>query len=316
MKRKNTWRSGTDEGDLRLSGLSPTQTQRVRDLARALLADRGLEATVHGDCLKLVDGRTFGLANLASICHHSPEAEWPRIVADHLGAILDRYSEVPPELTVAQIIDGAHLRLVPAEALDGLGENAREECYAYARDVGGGFLEVVAHAEDGFVRWLRDCEVDLVGADELRDLGRERLRRIRPDVCEEWRRSGVRVFSLRGESGFVASKLLVLDDALDRALPRRQREVPHGVLVAVPTRHELILTPVDGSVLENLSGLMNLVPQLHLEGRSPLSPHVYWWRDGQVEALTRFDAFGYYGVTVPDGFMDVVAALLPDFGAA
>ncbi|MGQ0844894.1 MAG: hypothetical protein ACT4QF_12235 [Sporichthyaceae bacterium] len=316
MKGKYTWRTGTDEGDRRLSGLTPAQTQRVRDLARAVLAARGLEATVHADSLRLIDGRTFGLGNLASVCHNVGEDAWPQVVEDHLGAILDRYPAVPPELTAPQILAGAHLRLVPAEALADLGEDTRKECYRYAREIGGGFLELVAHAEDGFVRWLRDCEVDLVGAAALRDLGRERVRRIRPDVCEEWRRADGRIYSLRGESGFLASKLLVLEDALDRALPRGRREVPHGVLVAVPTRHELILTPVDASVLENLTGLMALVPRLHLEGRAPLSPHVYWWSAGRVEALTRYDALGHYGVAGPEGFMDVVGELFPDFGAA
>lgn len=317
MKRKSTWRSGTNEGDCRLSGLTSSQTQRVRDLARATLAARGLEATVHADSLKLLDGRTLGLLNLASQCHNEDEDLWETVVAEHLGAILDRYSEVPPELTADQIVEGVHLRLVPADAIAGMGGDAREMAYRYAHDIGGGFLEVLAHKEDGFVRWLRDSEVEPIGVEDLRALGRERLLAIQPDVCEEFRRPDGRLYSIRGESGFIASKLLVLEQVLEAALPRRNRHVPHGALVAVPTRHELLFAPVARDVIPNLSGLMQLAPKFHEDGRSPLSPHVYWWRaDRPLHALTRFDAFGNYDVRAGEEFMEVVGTLLPDFGAA
>lgn len=317
LKRKNTWRSGTDQNDCRLSGLTPAQTQRVRDLARATLAARGLEATVHADSVKLLDGRTFGLHNLASQCHNSGEELWETVVAEHLGAILDRYSEVPPELTVDQIVEGVHLRLVPADAIESMHGDARGQAYRYARDIGGGFLEVLAHREDSFVRWLRDSEVEPIGVEELRALGRRRLLAIQPDVCEEFRGPDGLLYSMRGESGFIASKLLVLEQVLEAALPHRDRRVPHGALVAVPTRHELLYAPVARDVIPNLAGLMQLAPQFHGEDRSPLSPHVYWWRaDHPLHALTRFDAFGYYDAAAGEEFMEVVGMLLPDFGAA
>lgn len=310
MKRSSTWTSGTNSTDLRLSGLSPSQTQRVRDLARATLADRGLEATVHSDHLDLLDGRTFGLDNLASQCHNGAEADWPKIVEAFLGGILEHCSDVPPELTADQIKAGAHLRLVHADQLASMGEDTKEVAYRYARELGGGLLEVLAHLEDGFVRWLRDCEVEQVGVDELRALGRERLWRIRPDVCEEFRRPDGRLYSIRGESSFVASKLLVLSELMQVQLPRRHREVPYGALVAVPTRHELIFAPVGRDVIPNLSGLMSLAPSFHRNGRAPFSPHVYWWREGQLEALTEFDRLGQYEVRSVDEFVEVVDHLL------
>ncbi len=306
MNESTTWTSGTNADDLHLSGLTPAQTQRVRDLARATLADRGLEATVHADHVKLLDGRTFGLENLSSHCHNAPEDDWPQVVAGFLGNFLDRFGKVPPTLTAGQIREGAHLRLVLADALASLGKDVRELHYRYARDVGGGWLEVIAHLEGDFVRWLRDCEVEQVGVDRLRELGRQRLMKIRPDICEEWQRADSRLYSIRGDSGFMASKVLVFEDVLRRALPRRGRQLPFGALVAMPTRHELIFTPVGRDVIENFGDLLDLVPQFHRDGRAPLSPHVYWWRDGQLDALTEFDRHGCYEVAVVHEFIEVV----------
>ncbi|MGQ0465441.1 MAG: hypothetical protein ACT4QG_08980 [Sporichthyaceae bacterium] len=317
MARKNTWRSGTGKGDRKLSGLTAAQSQRVRDLARRTLAARGLEATVYADHLTLIDGRRFGLENLASQCHNSDEGIWDTVVEAHLDAILAFCPEVPPDLTVDQIVEGAHLRLVPLDAVTGMGDNARAEAYRYARDIGGGFLEMLVYRKDGFVRWLRDLEVDQVGVEELRALGRERLLAIRPDVCEEMYGPNGRIYSIRGESGFVASKLLVLEQILEAALPRRDHDVPYGALVAVPTRHELLYTPVARDVIGTLAGMMQLAPQLNLDGRSPVSPHVYWWRaDRPLDALTRYDAFGYYDLKAGEEFMEVLATLVPEFGAA
>jgi hypothetical protein len=317
MESSTTWTSGTNADDLRLSGLTPTQTQRVRDLARATLAHRGLEATVHAGHLRLVDGRGFGLENLASECHNAPEDEWPDLVGRFLGAMLDRFGETPPELTISQILEGAYLRLVPADAVTAMSEDALSKAYRYARDVGGGFLEVIAHRADGFARWLRDCEVEQIGVEELRALGRERLLALRPDICEEFRGADGRLYSIRGESSFIASKLLVLEQVLHQALPRRDRRWPHGALVAVPTKYELICTPVDRDVVSNLSGLMSLVPQFHRDGRGPLSPHIYWWRpDQDLQAITRFDAFGYYDMADVGEFVMVVDELLSNPDAA
>jgi hypothetical protein len=289
-----TWTSGTNPDDVRFSGLTPAQTQRVRDLARATLANRGLEATVHADSLKLIDGRRFGLENLSSECHNAPEDEWPALVERFLGDMLDRFGATPPQLTVDQIIDGAYLRLVPVDAVEGLGADARETHFRYARDIGAGFLEIIAHREDGFARWLRDCEVEQVGVPELRALARERLLALRPDICEEFRRPGGRLYSIRGESSFIASKLLVLEQVL-QALPRRGRPAPYGALVAVPTKYELICAPVDRDAVSNLTGLTNLVPTFHRHGRGPLSPHLYWWRPGEdLQLLARFNQFEFY----------------------
>lgn len=309
MKHRAHWTNGTNATDRRLSGLTPRQSQRVRDLARTALAERGLEAIVHADHLRTVDGRAFGLNNLASLCHNAPQAHWPQLVAAHLGAILEACPQVPPILTVNQIRDGAHLRLAHTDAMADMGEDAVEVAYRYARHLGGGWLELIAHVDGSLVRWLRDCEVEQVGVDPLRALALERLLRIRPEICAELRGPDCRLFSIRGESGFIASKLLVLPEVMRLLLPRRSR-CPFGVLVAVPTRHQLTFAPVGRDVVPNLAALISHTLFLHTQGQAPLSPHVYWWRDGQLTQLTEVDPRGQIQVRFVAEFIDVVDDLL------
>ncbi len=311
--RTTNWASGKGAADPRLSGLTPRQSQRVRDLTRQVLAERGIEATVYADHLETSDGRSFGLDNLASKCHNSAlaEEEWLRVVSDHIDPILARYGEVPPEVTAQEMRAGAYLRLVPLDLLAGFSDGP----YRYARRIGGGFAEVIALKSDDHVRWLTDSDVAKVGVEELTAIGRENLRAIRPDHCQILRNENSCVYVARGDSGFIASKLLLLAELLRTVLGPKV-EYPDGVLVSVPNRYELAFAPVDANVVANLAGLISCSTHQYTHGVAPLSPHVYWWRDGELVQLSEVDRTGFMGLAdVPD-FIDTVDRLRPGREAA
>ena len=312
MSRKSSgWTSGTGSDDVRLSGLTPRQTQRVRDLARTALAERGLETVVHADHLRTADGRVFGLENLASICHNAGSNRWPTLIADHLDALLGEFPAEPPELSVEQIRDGVHLRLVPLDAVRSLAPEAVEKHYTYARRIGAGMLELLVQAKGPYVRWLTDADVAKVGYAELHRLGRERLLAIRPDVTEVLQRRRSELHTVRGSSGFIASKVLVLDHVLRVALGRKATW-PQGVLVSMPSRHELVFAPVDENVVANLAGMLEVTAVEYREEIAPLSPYVYWWQDGTLTALSEGDGCGGVQVRFPEEFRDAVLPLLAD----
>jgi hypothetical protein len=265
-----------------LSGLTAVQSQQVRSLARTVLAERGLEAVVHDNALQLADGRVFGLDNLASVCHNTADQrQWPAVIAAHLDALLNQYGAVPPELTLDQMRAGAHLRLALPQ----------HDWYRYAPRLGEGFAEIIVHRDENFVRHLSDADVERAGYDELRAIGLENLRLIRPDFCELIRCQGAEFFAVRGESGFVASKLLILPEIV-RIVAGARTAMPHGVLVAVPTRHELNFAVVDVGAEESLGALAGHAVREYTNGRAPISPYVYWWRDGALTALTTSDSSG------------------------
>ena len=87
---------------------------------------------------------------------------------------------------------------------------------------------------------------------------------------------------LIGESFFTASLALVLDDVIRHHDPAA--DLTHGVLVAVPNRHQLVWRAVDApSVRPALAGMAGFTAMGYDEGAGPLSRHVFWRHDGRWE---------------------------------
>jgi hypothetical protein len=292
--------------DARLSGLTAGQSLRVRDLARRALAERGLEAAVYADHLRIADGRVFGLDTVASLCHNAPQGEpgWPQVVAQYLDDFLTRFPTEPPALTAEELRAGTHLRLVLAEALPADWVSA----YKYARSVGGGLLELLAHKDGDYVRWLRDQDVKLVGHDELITIGLTNLLAVQPDGVDIFVHERGRIYWLDGASGFIASKVLVLPEVL-RELPECTVTPEHGVLVSMPTRHSLAIAPVDSQVVWQLASMMSLTVQHFSNGIAPLAPHVFWWCQGTLHRLTEVDRTGMLQPALPEEFLAVTETL-------
>jgi hypothetical protein len=303
---KETWHSGAGAFDARLSGLTGRQSQQVRDLMRVALAERGIEVVVHAHHLDTVDGRRFGLETIASMCHNASggEADWPRVIGAFLDDALAQFGAEPPALTAAQLREGTYLRLGLAEGMP----EGWASSYKYVRQLGGGLTELLVHRDGDFVRWLRDEDVALVGLDELITIGLTNLLAAEFDHLDVLGSEQGGVYWIQGKSGFVASQVLVLPEIL-RLLPCADINPDHGVLIAMPTRHDLIITPVDGGVVWHLARLMSLVTQTFNDGVAPLSPHLYWWREGAVHRLTEVDRTGMLEPALPEEFLAVTEGL-------
>lgn len=302
------WTTTGGPFDARLSGLTSRQSQRVRELAHCALAELGLETTVHEHHLATVDGRTYGLDGIASVCHGNPESEWAELIRGHFTALATAFpGDAPPELTAEEIRAKVHVRLVPIDSI----RTGDRDPYRYAPRIGAGFAELLAHKDGDFVRWLTDDDVAKVGAEELYALGRDRLRLIRPDVVEILRRDGGEFHVARGESGFIASKLLLLPELLRIVLGRKVR-YPDGVLVSVPSRHELAFAPVAPNVLPTLVGLVQYTVMTYNSGLRPLCPATFWWQAGRLTELTTVDRTGFVDLRIPPEFADAVTRLTGD----
>jgi hypothetical protein len=107
-----------------------------------------------------------------------------------------------------------------------------------------------------------------------------------PDIEFHGVQQGKTSFNLLlGESFFTASLALVLDDAIRRYDPTAN--LTHGVLVALPNRHQLVWRAVDSaSVIPSLNGMIAFTSMGYDEGAGPLSGEVFWRQDGRWEQLT------------------------------
>lgn len=268
-----------------------SQAARFRELARQGFAEAGLEVAVHADHVVDDAGRRFGLANIAAVCHNAEggEREWRSLTRDHAARIVRGMDEPSPfeTMTHDELLAATYVRLVPSADIAPLP-------MTYARELVDGISETLFLDLPETVVAFNDDHVQAWGPlEDLRRAGLVNLRRVRFDEHQTLAATpeGGSFEVYTGESMFTASKLLVLDEVLhELGVPAVEE---NGVFVAVPFRHQLALHPIrDVSAVLTLKGLPLFARIGHQDGPGPVSPHVYWWRAGELRQLTRDDPDG------------------------
>ncbi|MEV1022637.1 immunity 49 family protein [Streptomyces sp. NPDC050264] len=284
----------------------PLLTAARADRLRGLVADRlhactGARPTVAGDTAE-AGGHRHPLTNLAQRCHAAPEETWPELV-DEFFASLATASQGGE--STEELLERTCLRLVPpgavpADTADG---------FSYLRGVAEGLNLALALDGPDSVRLLTDQDVARAGADALWAAGQRNLVR-EPLRYEEVRLDGHAVlYSVYGDSPFVSTKALVLQELVAEVTGRRMPDA--GALVVVPTRHLLAFHPiVDGSVVDAVNDLATYAFKAHEDGPGSLSPRVYWWHEGRLTSLTVIDdETRTFSVRPPAELLDVMKAL-------
>lgn len=147
----------------------------------------------------------------------------------------------------------------------------------------------------------------LGGADEQLDLALRNLRDM-PVAKHEVVHAdkGGTYHVLTGPNAFTASRVLVLDDV---ARQLTGQPIPdEGALFSIPDKFHILLHPITGgTVLTALAALAEDTAALFGASETRLSPHVYWWRDGESEQLTEIN-----GRSLTFAFPDAFRAMLGD----
>lgn len=306
--RKRVAEQAAEPRDASFTFFTVSQAQRFRALAQRTFAEAGAEVVLDGDDLVASDGRRFGLWNLAALCNGAAKGErgWAGLVQQHADTVLRATGmTTPAELSDDEVLARTYLRLMSTSNFT----DEQRAGFTYARDLAGDLIEVLALDSPETVTMLRDEDVERVGAEALHAAGLERLVREPYDSYELARGDGgERLHVVTGESVYVASKLLVLPDLLRRTTG--DGEPPHGVLVAVPSRHQLAFHPVeDLAVVPSLQALVLGAAQGYAEDVGALSPYVFWWRGGTLTQLSYLEEDGTWGVDATGDFGDVLREL-------
>lgn len=224
------------------------------------------------------------------------------------------HASVPPPATQPVGIDALSRHEVLSRVFSRVAGTSRlpanwREIYDYARPLGGDLVELLAVDLPDTVMHLPGADVQRLGEAALRARATENLLALPVENCDvaEWSGEGT-VHIVWGYSFFTASKLLVLDDLLRRTVG--QRDLPHGLIVSVPTRHHLIF-----HLIEDLH-VRGLIPKIadhalsaYDESAGGVSPHVYWWQPTGLTQLTERSAQGAVNILGAQAFRDVVDGL-------
>ncbi len=268
--------------------LSVTQAQRLRELVRVAWARVGREVTVHSDHVVDAAGGIFGLWNLAVLVADAPGRKWPGLVSEHVSRL------ATPNPSVQSLTD-AELR---AQLVLRLAENAGlpdPSWFPTAPTLAGDLRQVLVLDFPDTVITPHESELAARGdLDEWRAVGRANLwhmMRSEKRDHEVVRRGADGHFDvLIGDSVYTASMALFLPELLSFV---SQPDLGRGVFVAMPFRHQVAFRVVDGpDAAQALQNLFGFAMAGYDDGAGPLSPHVFWVKDGKWEQVTSRDEHG------------------------
>jgi hypothetical protein len=112
--------------------------------------------------------------------------------------------------------------------------------------------------------------------------------------------SGVPLVHLFSDTNYGASFVPFLADVVDIG--------PQGALVSIPLVHSVLVHAItDVSLVQAAQAMIPITRQVHKAGPGSLSPHVYWWRDGNLTWIPTY--FGRNGADfhAPNGLADLIA---------
>jgi hypothetical protein len=303
-RRRGPEPRGHDEPDPVYGYLTAAQGARLRSLVRQAFAERGIEVTLLPDRVEAAGGGQYGLTNVAAACNASPAKQWPSIVAWHVETVL-RALTAPSisELDDDAVLGHVFVRVMGISAFPDLAS------FGYRRELGGDLVELLALDSEHSVSLLLDSDVERFGAETLRHAGLVNLLGEPFGSCERIEVEPDASFScVLGDSVYTASRLLTMDDVLRRTTGRA--EAPHGVLACVPNRHQLafhVLT--DAAVLAVLPTMARFALDGYSDGVGPVSPYLYWHRNGSLCQLSQLDEDGDLRLELADGFDEVLQRL-------
>ncbi|MFD8718125.1 hypothetical protein ACFV2H_08930 [Streptomyces sp. NPDC059629] len=306
--RRGERRDGADlPRDGEFAFLSEAEAARLRVLVREAFAERGIEVTVEAGRVTTNPGWHFGLSNLAAVCHNDSRGprSWRKLVDEHVGRVIrsmagpEALRALPQEQLLAQL----YPRFIPSEP-------RLLKAFGYGPRSVPGLLEVLALDLPETVDMLTADSLSGLGEiTALRDRAVQNLRAVRVDKHRVVRdQDGSHFDVLTGGSYFVASLALLLDEVARRYA--KDTPAPHGILVALPHRHQLAFHVVsDGSVAPSLHAMARFAAAGFEQSPGALSPSVFWWHDGGFTQVATQDDVGLHVVLTQEA-MDLTARLM------
>jgi hypothetical protein len=221
----------------------------------------------------------LGLQNLAQLCNQVEREQWDALVREHFDRVIVSTHTHDLEAIGRDFQQVRRIVKVRLYARESLGDLTDSTIH---RALGEDLVAVLVYdLPDAVATVPTDAPKQWpIPLDRIFEIALENV--LAQDEVETETLElddGTRFHVMVGDSFFVTSRLLVLEQHLDPITPM-------GALVAVPNRHTMLYAPiVDLTVVDTLQAMAILAQRRHAEGPGSLSPTLYWWRDGHLLAL-------------------------------
>ncbi|CAA9531329.1 MAG: hypothetical protein AVDCRST_MAG85-3703 [uncultured Solirubrobacteraceae bacterium] len=246
-----------------------------------------------------VDGEPvqLGLSNLAQTLRGAPHEEWNGLAAAHFGAVTNQ-----PDAGDMGVEEARAILKLRLWARDQLPENLELVAKPFADDL------LVVLALD-FPQSVTNAKPDHLAAwglsEEQAFAIAERNTRAEPGLETEPAElgDGAVAWLTIGDSFFTASQVLWPEQTAGE-IP------PNGALVAVPNRHVAWIHPItDLRVVGVVTTSAQWAHGNFVDGPGSISPHLYWWRPGEVRRIQTEVTDDAVQITPPDEFVELLNQL-------
>lgn len=275
-KKPPEWASFMEGEEFKAFGEALTNELEKMGFKHQIDLENGMAEVQIGDN----DPHRLGLLNLAQLCNANDRKHWAEIIDQHLDKLILTRAERESILEqLAYSFEAARpylkVRLYPDE----LGDVVEHMVHYRPAE---GLLAVLMYDLPDSVASVSKSHVENWGrsTEELFRIGLEHVRdEPGMDADSFEAEKGIAFQLLGGESHFVASRALLLDEYLSEP-------APHGVLVAMPHRHVALYHPIrDLSVVKAISSLIAVAHGMYSKGPGSITPNIYWYRNGEYMLL-------------------------------
>jgi hypothetical protein len=244
----------------------------------------------HGLEVRRIDATTLGadsgvrfpLENLLAECHEMGRPLWDEVIDVHTRYMVEATRETDPsELSDEEFLAKVRERVVAPSLLAALDE------YAYSRPLIDGIADAPRRAlglsYPGRTLLLADRHLADRDLDTAWLRGRNNTAAVPFDRYEEMVKDDIRIEVRRGDSIFLASK--VAD--MPRLIADHLGEAPNGVLFAIPHSREIdYYRPREAEATVRAAELLaGLAHMLGRDSPAPVSPRVFFWKDGEFSQV-------------------------------
>jgi hypothetical protein len=257
---------------------SGTQAAKFASLAREVFAEHGIECTYDDGYLRGTDGRSYGLTNVALVAANEAERGWRVLLSQHVDGIVAAHA-TPKQRDLETVRDRLYLRLWATDDLPMRPDSAES--------LGDGLVGLASIDHPEHVETLAGAhDIELLGGwPGVRDAALANLARLRADDVVPLGDDAESRVHLSIGGFFNASRAFTMSHLLREDF---LIEAPaHGVLFVVPNRHLIAVHAVSGIGMVHATTTLIRVAQGEYDVPGSISPHVWFWRDGEVQQVTR-----------------------------
>ena len=236
-------------------------------------------STIGAGAIRLHNGRSLGLLQLAQHCHLRDRNDWHELISAHLCTMTTHLHDIVEPFSAFDL----RVRLIPDAPDD------RDTLRALgARPFAEGIVQVLAIDVPDAVRCVPALEITELGWD-LDEAWASALAQTevleRPDEIHTIDIGGADIIHVFGDRTFTASMIGVVDQLVAETADIG----PDGAIVSIPLRHSVLVHPVGGHDCRvAIAGMIPITRQLFKQGPGSVSPHLYWWRNGELQWIPTF----------------------------